>query len=328
MLSGIKPEECGKCAKEEAAGLESKRLRTLRTSPAFRRPESLNISTVAPISHVGLELGNICNLRCLICNPRASSSWNRDAKAAGYATVPLHSARIEDFRPLIPNLEKLEILGGESFLAPQLEEILSLVAAEGQPERITLQIAINATTLPSPKVREVIEAFGKTVIGCSVDGYGERNEYMRFSSKWPQVEATVTELLRWRISCYGLDVHLQPTISAYSFPGLPRLLIWWRDLNLNLGTEENIDNVLVNYLDQPSFQSVHSLSRSTREHVVANLRTLEAPLDRVVNPIIRFALADDKTSMRAELQRWTEGIDQVRGVKLATVIPEIYEADL
>lgn len=323
MLSGAAPKECAKCSLEEEAGLLSKRLVNLRlhtdVSHALQRGKA-----PPPMGDVGIELGNTCNLRCITCNPSASTAWNRDAEAGGYTRKPVYRADPASLRPHLPYLHTLQFLGGETFLSPQLEEQLALVVKEGHPENVYLNIFTNCTVFPKAEVLGHLARFGMVHIHCSIDATEERNEYIRFPASWKATEEVLRQWIEWRRGRFNVDVFLEPTVSAYSYPGLPELLLWWERTCRRFEAGELVKNISFGFVSEPDFQSVHVLSKPVRDEVAARLRALPGELPELAQPALAYSETNDHSHLRPILRRWTESLDHARNLSAARSAPEIF----
>ena len=83
LLNGIKNENCISCWRDEEAGGESLRLienRHLKLSPDDApMMEQINNPKVSNIKTFELVLGNLCNLKCVMCSPNDSSQLLAEA---------------------------------------------------------------------------------------------------------------------------------------------------------------------------------------------------------------------------------------------------------
>ena len=76
MLSGRLNKSCNFCYDREKAGLDSKRTReNIKYDIDYSNIENYKS---LPLESIELRLGNICNAKCVICHPFASSKWNED----------------------------------------------------------------------------------------------------------------------------------------------------------------------------------------------------------------------------------------------------------
>jgi hypothetical protein len=86
MLNGEIPTSCTKCFEEESKGVVSKRQWETREWENKIDIQSIVDKTApdgsleADIPYFDLRLGNVCNLKCVMCSPHDSSSWIKDWK--------------------------------------------------------------------------------------------------------------------------------------------------------------------------------------------------------------------------------------------------------
>ena len=92
ILEGRWSEECGRCKKEEDAGLRSRR--QYEQEWGFKLEDAIRITqedgTIetddTPLVYYDLRFGNLCNLKCTMCNPLVSSKIAAEQKRLG--TLP------------------------------------------------------------------------------------------------------------------------------------------------------------------------------------------------------------------------------------------------
>ena len=85
FLNNERPEMCQRCFREEDAGIRSAR----QSANKKWCKEDDEYTDTAPfdIRYVDLRLGNLCNLKCRICNPIVSSSWLPDYMSLAHKLV-------------------------------------------------------------------------------------------------------------------------------------------------------------------------------------------------------------------------------------------------
>ena len=77
LLNNERPEMCQRCFSEEDAGVKSSRQ---SFNEGWYR-EDIDLSVVQDkidVRYIDLRLGNLCNLKCRMCNPYASSMWVKE----------------------------------------------------------------------------------------------------------------------------------------------------------------------------------------------------------------------------------------------------------
>lgn len=85
MISGQLPEICRRCSDMESSGLESKRLKMIHLKPEWAGDPKDLLRETGEDGHLqagprsfNLRLGNVCNLKCVMCRPDFSSKWQGD----------------------------------------------------------------------------------------------------------------------------------------------------------------------------------------------------------------------------------------------------------
>jgi MoaA/NifB/PqqE/SkfB family radical SAM enzyme len=227
VLNNERPPECQPCFSLEEQGVESLRQRHI----AGKIPESrINLypdavdklsqdySMPFEIPSIELKLNNLCNLKCRMCHPMDSTSWNdwdevkHFYKKEGnimYAIVEEHDLErkphLDKFQDspewwtslekLLPYFRRVEFAGGEPLMDPQHYRILDMLKPYGH--QIELKYATNGTTLGISKGRTIHEYwphFRSVAVNVSVDGIGPVYDYIRSNSEWSQVVENIKEI--------------------------------------------------------------------------------------------------------------------------------------
>ena len=223
VLNNERPPECAPCFNLEDQGVESLRQRHIAgVIPEARinlYPNTL-LQEVMPFEFPTMEikLNNLCNLKCRMCHPMDSTSWN-DWKEVEEFYVKENNfmvKRIEElnlmrkpyldkfednpnwwssFEKLLPHFRRVEFAGGEPLMDPQHYRILDMLKPYGH--QIELKYATNGTTLGISKGRTIHDYwphFRSVAVNVSIDGIGSVYEYIRGNSSWNQVVENIQEL--------------------------------------------------------------------------------------------------------------------------------------
>ncbi len=134
------------------------------------------------------ELSNQCNLECVMCNGRLSSSIRKNRDQLSPYTSPYNQSFVEQLGEFLPHLKEARFNGGEPFLQPICWEIWNKIAIEN-PE-IEITVATNGTVWSS-KVEEILNR-AKFRINLSLDGFSsETYESIRKNAKFHRVMENV-----------------------------------------------------------------------------------------------------------------------------------------
>jgi MoaA/NifB/PqqE/SkfB family radical SAM enzyme len=200
----------------------------------------------APV-YLDLRLGNLCNLKCRMCNPWNSSQivkehTNLVNRRSDYADVwqktfgkfpekvmedqPWfdHNILWDQVISLIPTLKKVYMTGGEPTLIKNNYKFMEECIRQGRQD-ITLFFNTNCTNI-NPKFFDLISQFDTVNINASIDGIGAVTEYIRAPSNWLHVSKNIEKFAQMP------NVHLgiTPTIQVYNIFDVVNILNWVDDL--------------------------------------------------------------------------------------------------
>ena len=217
LLSNERPQECSACFNLEDQGVESLRQRHIKgVIPEARinlYPDALSkmnsdYSMPFEIPTMEIKLNNLCNLKCKMCHPMDSTSWNdwdqveEFYKAENNFMVDaINNLNLkkkpyldkfddnpnwwESFEKIIPYFRRAEFAGGEPLMDPQHYRILDMLAPYGH--QIEIKYATNMSVLGIKEDRNVWNywpKFKSVAVNVSIDGIGESYEHIRGNANW------------------------------------------------------------------------------------------------------------------------------------------------
>ncbi len=118
-----------------------------------------------------LELDNICNLECIMCNGQLSSSIRKNREKKPPLNIPYDDAFVEQLNEFIPHLLELRLNGGEPFLSNIIRRILKNVAELNPGLKVV--VATNGTILNSD-IKALMEKLN-IHINVSIDSLQKEN---------------------------------------------------------------------------------------------------------------------------------------------------------
>ena len=227
VLCGERPEVCKPCFDLEDQGVESLRQRHVNgVIPEARinlypnALDALRDDYTMPFEFPTMEikLNNLCNLKCRMCHPMDSTSWNdwdqveKFYKKENNFLVPVISklglqksrylCPFEDtdnwwasFEKLLPHFRRVEFAGGEPLMDPQHYKILDMLKPYGK--NIELKYATNGTTLGIKGGRTIHDYwphFRSIAVNVSIDGIHSVYDYIRSNSSFATVEENIKEI--------------------------------------------------------------------------------------------------------------------------------------
>lgn len=191
------PKACSKCRDQEEIGVESKRQKGITLGPG--------------ITHLDLRLGNSCNLKCISCWNMSSSSIaqeERDMASKGLTVLNLldetnfnwaEESNLNYFVDL--PLKEVYLTGGEPMMVKHLPSFLDKL-----DKSVHIRLNTNCT-IRNERLEKSLKRFSCVTFTLSLDAVDRKIEYIRYGSKWAEVEKTALHLSD------NFIVNVSPTIS-------------------------------------------------------------------------------------------------------------------
>lgn len=229
---GIKHPGCKQCWNLEAVGQQSMRQQVSTEYKILKIVEPT--PAVSPVS-VEIQLGNLCNLKCLMCCEQDSSAILQENQRLG---INLSNQQDYDWGDdAFKNLNSLlstkpkviNIRGGEPFYNKNLLKLVTDLSDRGICTDTMLHITTNATVINSQWC-QVLEKFRLVRLMVSVDATDELYEYMRFPAKWNTVAKNIKSLQKYK----NFNVVLNAVVQNLNVSKIGSLVNWAKEQNLHL----------------------------------------------------------------------------------------------
>lgn len=357
MLNGEVPTSCTKCFQEEASGIVSKRqwesdvwkdrIDIDKIVSATDADGSLPVE----IPYFDLRLGNLCQLKCIMCSPHDSSSWIKDWKLQypKYQTIELQKDQawdsgfdynwyqkgsfLDTMKSQASHIRELYFAGGEPLLIPEHYKILEFMVESGAAKTCVLRYNSNGLELPE-KLFELWNHFKQVKFNFSIDAVGERNDYIRYPSKWTNV---IANLKRLDDTPDNVVVNIACAVQLLNVLYIPELVHWKESMNFKKINKAPYGAGLIGthlvYL--PSYLNVRVLPKHLKDKVSQTIdyfchRSMHNQ-EFVNNPyglkrwhgLVQYMNAEDWTDKLPALREYLAVTDQQRGTNYMQVFPEL-----
>ena len=241
FLDGKKPKECHQCWDEESAGIRSMR-QDFSSNIDISNIEFLPVNKSGPKA-LDLKLSNVCNLKCRICGPMASSSLFKEHKQRyGIKIVEnkhdpeyrseywlenkfFDTSNEEVFVNWLKDLQHLEITGGEPMTSPENLKLLKTLDDLDLSKNITFLMNTNATIV-NDKVLQYIKKFKYAQVFLSIDDINNRYEYQRFPGNFKTIEDNLKQYKKLQDENSNVSITIFPTISNFNIFYLEEIYKW------------------------------------------------------------------------------------------------------
>ena len=227
------PQGCERCRIEEENNIDSKRI--LDYTRWKNHYQSYELSEKKFIT-ASLAFGNTCNLKCITCGPYSSSQWRKEYRDIYQVDIQhfkfYKENFVSDFVESAPDIIHIDIPGGEPFLSgiTEQKQLLSYYIDTNQASNITLHYTTNATVYPDETWWELWRHFKEVDIQLSIDGVAERQEYIRYPSKWNDIVRNTQKYLN-KVD-FNIRLSVSHTVSAYNILYLDEFFSWCYNIGL------------------------------------------------------------------------------------------------
>ena len=358
MLEGKVPTSCTKCFEEESKGITSK-----RQWETVVWQERINLdATLVKMSSDGrmpldipyfdLRLGNLCQLKCIMCSPHDSSAWISEWKLQypKYKTIELKQDQhwddrnrdytwyqkgsfLDGMKGQAQHIKELYFAGGEPLLIPEHYSILEFMVESGNAKNCILRYNSNGLELPE-KLFDLWKHFKEVKFNFSIDAVGERNDYIRYPSKWPDV---VANLKRLDDTPSNITVNIACAVQLLNVLTVPDLVHWkesmnFKKINLPPYGAGLIGTHLV-YL--PSYLNIRVLPQHLKDKVIKHIDYFcsrrVSDQEFMNNPygfkrwqgLVQYMIAEDWSHKIPMLLDYLNTCDDSRGTNFRNTFPEI-----
>lgn len=359
MLSGEKLQECDHCYYQESIGRQSYRqifnkewlIKSEYKKHILQRIEKSkkNGFTVkeAPL-YLDIRPGNLCNLKCRMCNPGNSSKIYKEQKdmlkTNSLELTPLidttyFNQNEKDFHNWYKKPElwdsiykwakeskKLYFTGGEPTLIKENWNLINYLTQKGYSKNIHLIFNINCTQAPD-KLINTFDSFATVNITFSLDGYKDVQEYIRYPSKWKEIEDNISDILKNRKE--NTQFHVSPVVQFYNILDLTHLLTWIDKLQINYG---KIGNSMI-MCTGPEFLDIAVLPNNIKREALLRIENYERSykgkdsfLLECLGAIKNVLKAKEKKDIKQQLKRfykYTILLDQKRNNSFEKTFPDL-----
>ena len=229
---------CENCQSLESVGQESFRTGMNNGLVGSR------LDVVGP-KRIDLMFDISCNLACRTCGPHSSSYWQKHLNDHNEWNRPV--ATLQQHDDVVSALEKLDLsdlqmlvfCGGETLLGQSYWNVASWLANNVNSKQLTLCFQTNGTQPIHPKNYELISKFHLVKLHVSLDGIGNRFEYLRWPASWNQVVDNLMSIQDTAPS--NLMFHVEETVSIFNLYYLQELEHWAAN-NFSANREGDVTN--------------------------------------------------------------------------------------
>jgi|694.fasta_scaffold86201_4 MoaA/NifB/PqqE/SkfB family radical SAM enzyme len=188
---------CSACYDAEKNGLKSRRLGAKELYEDYFQDSNVNLTGPQSIDY---SVGNLCNLKCVICGPQNSSAWIGDYQKI-YPERNIERLQYDKFNQiqidqpdLLKNIKNVHFHGGgEPLLSNNHINLLEKIKEVKGLQDVHVIYNTNGTKRASEKLLNLWAECQLVELYFSIDDVGERFNYQRTGAIWNEV----VENLKW-----------------------------------------------------------------------------------------------------------------------------------
>ncbi len=312
--AGQWPAGCTRCQIEEQNKIQSKRQLDFDRWQSHYIAYNLEQDGFVTAS---IAFGNTCNLTCITCNPYSSSRWRHE-----YQTIYLKDVKnfhfykddfVQDLVQSAPHLVHIDIPGGEPFLSGVAEQhaLLQHYVDTNQASNITLHYTTNVTTYPNQEWWNLWQHFKEVDMQLSIDGVGERYNYIRYPGDWDQIQPNIQRYLECQ-TLPNFCLSVSHTVSAYNIYYLDEFFTWCYNTALPTPWLGRVHN--------PAHMRPSVWPDCAKKIIIEKLKTSAY---KNVQPWAELLTRTDDSGVFEEFKNKLHAHDQFRGLDFKKTFPEL-----
>ena len=370
MIEGNIPASCAGCFKEESQGIVSKRIwetATWLTDEGIDAAElieqtSQDGTVPEQLQYLDLRLGHTCNIKCVMCSPHDSSKWVADwqklipvlqdddvKKQMRWDKKEFNNKWHErkefwdELYAQIPNLKQVYFAGGEPLMIKEHKMFIKEIIRQGYQKQILLRYNSNGI-LVDEELIELWSKFKKVKFAISIDACFERDEYIRFPTKFEEVERTLRLL---DDTPNNIHISIATAVQIFNIKHLPDFIKWKVTSNfkkMNIGTIGGhiMGGGLINahLVHIPTFLNITMLPKEDKQDVHRRFEELKQWLWNNYtqdddfwkhNPkgwnqwqgLLNHMDSRDNSHLLPGFKEYVNKLDNIRGLCAANFFPEL-----
>lgn len=305
---------CSPCYKAEAAGLISRRMSSKKLYEEYHTDVNIELDSPQGLDY---SVGNLCNLKCVICSPSDSSAWIPDYQKIN-PLVSIEEFKYQKFNQLeITNLEFLHNIkslhihgGGEPLMSNSHINLLKSIKSIKGLGDLRVFYNTNGTVRASQELLDLWSECKLIELYFSIDDIGERFNYQRTGADWE----TVVNNIIWYQEQMPHN-HMFNINCTWGYLNLFYLsdLVEWHKLNFNANRYGDPVNLI--FQRTIGTYDIKHVSKNLKQQLQSKFKNYPQLVD-LVNSI------DISDQDHSKFWNNINKLDQVRQTSYKTLCPE------
>ena len=364
-LGDVPDSMCNMCQQKDEIGYQSTRQkeniksvifvdsfdRSFAQSPNYHRfkysEDNQGYTQTTPHS-LHINLGDVCNFACRMCNPFSSSKLQQEFKALGWIKKESNfdhwtddSTGWKNFVDFLDtgasNIKVIHVIGGEVSLMPKFDWLIDYFIDRGYANDVNFSFTINGS-LDHTRFFERLSKFKRTEIGISIEGVGPMADYIRQGGNITQILKNIEQIVEQRPANMSLVIRTVPGLM--SLPGYADLIEWsWNhgipvDNSLQVNPPWQVGSLLPDHMKKKIIQDVQVILDRVPGHNSDQLNNQKDPnkintsIRNECESIIKYAQQPAPSNTDELLQKCADRLDQwdkMKKINLKNYSVDLYD---
>jgi uncharacterized Fe-S cluster-containing radical SAM superfamily protein len=280
------------------------------------------------LKYLDLRFSNLCNFKCVMCGGFYSTAWYQDENTLKRNTeyFSLSGKRENNYfkylrseiPEIIKSLNRINFAGGEPFLIKEylfvLDELLKI-------DKVDTEITFNTNLSIIPdNFLSRLKNFKKITFRASIDGYGDKGEFIRKGLNWKMFLSNVALINR---ELPQADIRYYCTVqilNVFHILDLYKFLIKSKLIPISP------NKFHISFVETPSYYDIRSLDKNTKHRIVeyynTSLSKFNDDMKKYFYRIIIF-MNEKNLNFFKEFKDITNKLDKARKQNTRLIFPEL-----
>ena len=306
--------QCHRCYHEEQHGLVSRRLSSKEMYERYRNNDNIKLSGPESIDY---SVGNLCNLKCVICGPDNSTAWISDYQQmhpqidiVKFKHEKLNQIKLDN-PAVLSEIKNIHFHGGgDPLLSTTHTDILEQIKSVKGLSDMRIFYNINGTVKVSDRILEIWSECQLVELYFSIDDIGERFEYQRTGASWNEL----INNLSWYVDNMPVN-HLFYINCTWSYLNLYYLteLVDWQQSMFN--TNRLGDSIKIIFQKAIGDCAIDHASAELKSKLIEKFKNYPILLE-LVNSL------EERDADHSKFLAYINDLDKIRGSSFNRLCPE------
>lgn len=292
-------------------------------------------------SSIELRVGNLCNLKCRMCQPQDSDLINKEYKeliaidnsltnilpVVDFEITDDLSNYIDSIRKNASEIKIIRFSGGEPLINKSFYELLDFLIDNNYASGIEFRLNTNLTKMKEETLTK-LSKFNKVTIDFSIDGLETVYEYIRYPMVWDITKTKIGLTYEFMSRYQNIKMNANFTVQIYNIFCMFDLIDFFLSKSVL---------PILHILQNPSYLNIRNMPDRLKADVVSKIdETLVTINDKGYNDkfqvewvcdrlrAIKNQLSLERNENQIDLfKKFTNALDVKRNQDISIMIPEI-----